>query len=288
MIFVISNPVAGNANPELLQEQLTALSAEIYTTAHAEEDVPQIVREAVANGHKIIVAAGGDGMVNDVAMGVYKTDATLGIIPMGTGNVVARELGIPLDPVAAIQLLAEGGDIRPIDLMQINERIYLSHVGCGLYTVSIENTTPENKQRFGRVAYIAKAIQQIGQAESYMFDLKIDGASHTIEGSQLMVTNMAESGIDTVSWGPTIVPDDGVLDVLVLTATTAAEFARLLGDVLRGKHEESAEIKHLHARQTIEFSNTEKLMLYGGGREIGDGAITITLLPRALPVLVPR
>lgn len=287
MIFVIINPVAGNANPDLLQELLQELSAEIRITTHADEDIVQLVRDAIASGYTTIVAAGGDGMVNDAAMGVFGTEATLGIIPMGTGNVVARELGIPLDPEKAIQLLADGGAVRPIDLMQIDKRIYLSHIGCGIYTESIESTTPESKQRFGRVAYIAKGVQQIGQAESYTFDLTIDGKAHSIEGSQLMITNMAESGIDTVSWGPTIEPDDGKLDVLILTATKAGEFVRLLGDVLRNQHEESAEITHLHAYDTIQFANQDQLVIFGGGREVSDQAITIKLLPQALSVLTP-
>lgn len=287
MMFIVFNPVAGNANPVLLQKQVGELSAELYTTLNANDDVFKVVRNAIDNGYTKIVAAGGDGLVNDVAMGVYQTSATLGIIPMGTGNVVARELGIPLDPEDAIQLLVSGGQIRPIDVMLINDRVYLSHVGCGIYTESIENTSPTDKQRFGRVAYIVKGVQQIGQAESFTFDLKIDGKEHAVVGSQLMVTNMAESGIETVSWGPTIAPDDGVLDVLVLTAETATEFIRLVGDVLRERHEDSAEIQHLHARETVEFANHDQLMLFGGGREISDGAVNITLKRLALPILVP-
>lgn len=287
MIFVVVNPVAGNADPEQLQEQLGGLSAEIHVTSHAEEDVPQLVRDAIANGYSTIVAAGGDGMVNDVAMGVYGTEATLAIIPTGTGNVVAREMGIPLDPTEAIQLLVNGGRVRPIDLMQIDDRIYLSHVGCGIYTESIENTTPENKQRFGRVAYIVQGVQQIGQAQSYTFHLVLDGEQYAVEGSQLMITNMAESGIDTVSWGTTIEPDDGVLDILIIKATKAGEFVRLVGDVLREQHEQSDAIVHLHASQSIKFANSDQLMLFGGGREISNQEITINLLPHALSILVP-
>src|SRR5262249_20958068 len=118
--FVIFNPRAGGAEPAEVWRGLTHhfgpgdAGVVVHETAR-EEDPAATARAAAGRGYDVIVAAGGDGTVSKVANGVIGTPARLGIIPLGTANVLARELGIPIDPDAACRLLAGANDTAKID-----------------------------------------------------------------------------------------------------------------------------------------------------------------------------
>lgn len=139
---------------------MAAWSAAGRTTAVVETrrrgDAERLAREAADSGIGLVLAAGGDGTVNEIVNGLVAADRqpTLGVLPLGTANVLARELGLPLDPVAAATALA-GGQARPAHLGLVNGRRFVMMAGVGFDAQVVAAVRPEAKQRFGRLAYAA-------------------------------------------------------------------------------------------------------------------------------------
>src|SRR5258706_6703522 len=125
-IFVVLNPMAGSGTAEDVRQALdrhfaaSAWQQEIYETT-GEEQIPDIVRGALGRGCDMVVAAGGDGTVSDVAEALVHTDVPLGILPVGTANVLARELGIPIGLDGACELMVGEHMATSIDAMQVGE-----------------------------------------------------------------------------------------------------------------------------------------------------------------------
>ena len=125
--YIVINPVAGLSQVETVREKIgSALQArdipcEIYETT-GKEDLRQLVRDAVQQGFKLFISAGGDGTLSAVVDGLVGTHIPLVIIPAGTWNALARALDIPLQIDEAIDLLFQEHEIRAIDVMQIGKR----------------------------------------------------------------------------------------------------------------------------------------------------------------------
>ena len=120
--------------------------------------IERIAHEAQGRGFEMVVAAGGDGTVSAVAEGLVGTETPLGIIPLGTANVLARELGIPVELEGAVRLLAGAHGVTSIDAMKVGEKHYFTQVGVGIDAMMIRDTRREDKRRFGRIAYIWTAL----------------------------------------------------------------------------------------------------------------------------------
>src|SRR5918997_5241973 len=158
-VFVVLNPVAGTSVVDEVRRALDQhfLPGETTYEVHEtlkEDAVERIAREAQGRGYEMVVAAGGDGTVSAVAEGLVGTATPLGIIPLGTANVLARELGIPVELEGAVQLLAGAHGVTSIDAMKVGQKHYFTQVGVGIDALMIRDTKREHKRRFGRIAYL--------------------------------------------------------------------------------------------------------------------------------------
>ncbi len=181
--FVILNPVAGNCTAEQVHEALERHfncadgSCSVHvTTGH--DNLAELAREAVRQGCGMVVAAGGDGTVSAVADGLVGSDVPLGIIPLGTANVLAREVGIPLGLEESCALLSGPHAILRIDAMRAAERHFFTQIGIGIDALMIRDTKREAKRRFGRVAYLWTGFVRLIGFQPRLFRLKVDGHKH--------------------------------------------------------------------------------------------------------------
>src|SRR3954467_15112005 len=135
-MFVVLNPMAGSANAAVVRQALEKhlgelIQTDIYeTTGH--EDVVAIVRAELTHSPSVVVAAGGDGTISDVAEALIGADVRLGIIPVGTANIFARELGIPLNLEDACALLDSQPNTTSIDAMKVGDQYFVLQIGIGI------------------------------------------------------------------------------------------------------------------------------------------------------------
>ena len=292
-LFAVLNPVGGSCDPARVREALEAHCArsgqgcEIYeTTGDADEDVPARVREAVASGAELVIAIGGDGTVSEAAQALAGGTTPLAVIPTGTANVFARVMGIPLELDAACALLS-GFSVRTVDGLQSGERLYVLHLGAGLSSLMIRDTDRAAKRRFGRLAYVWTAVRTLSGLQPHRFEIVVDGARHRLRAKQVFIANGGIWGIDAVRIGPDIEPDDGVIDLCILSGRTFFDFAGIGWDFFTGQHHRNRKVRYLKARRSIALDSRPGLPVQGDGEIVGRTPIEISIRPAAVPVAVP-
>ncbi|WP_129671170.1 diacylglycerol kinase family protein [Candidatus Chloroploca sp. Khr17] len=295
-IFVVLNPVAGTSDPEMVRvafEQRLGgpeRELEIYTTTGADgEDIPERVREAVVGGTDLVVAAGGDGTVATVAGALAGSKVPLGIVPIGTANVLAHVLALPLELEPALDLLAADLRIAALDGMRLGDHLGLLHISVGLTSLMQRDTSRKAKRRFGRLAYFYVATRWALGMQPQRFVLVIDGVRHRVSASQVLVANGGEMGQAPFSWGTDIVPDDGVIDVCLITARTLRDYLKVGWATMTGRQRASQQMRYFKARQSVAInikSKRSRMPVQLDGDLVGTTPIQITVEPRTVRCVV--
>ncbi len=163
----------------------------MHTTEQAGQAREMAARFA-AQGEPVVIAAGGDGTLNEVADGLAGSNTIMGILPAGTMNVFARELGIPLDSLASALEVIERGFVREVDLFAANQFPFVQMAGVGFDAMVIEETTWKSKKLLGPLAYLLAAVRVLGEKPPKMEVTLADGRRE--EGVAVLVGNGALYG----------------------------------------------------------------------------------------------
>ncbi len=286
-LFVVVNAKAGSSAPEQVRQQLIggwtreSTDLEIHETSEG-EDILEVVRLAVARGFDTIVAAGGDGTVSAVANGVLGSPACLGIIPLGTANVLARELNVPLELPEACALLTGPHEVASIDAMRVDDKHYFTQIGIGVDAMMIRDTPTEHKKRLGVAAYVWTATLRLIGFQAHRFSISADGHRARPRALQVLLANSGTLGASELRWGPDVRVDDGRIDVCILRAQTLLDFLSLGWSVLWGRHKEDHHIRYMTAHRTVAVSTDRPLPVQGDGEVIGETPLEVHMVPGAL------
>lgn len=293
--FVVLNPVAGHSRervPSLLERHFAEMNwaCELYETT-GEECVADVVRAALKRklgAVDLVVAAGGDGTVSGVAGGLVGAPVPMGIIPVGTGNALARELNIPLNVKAALNLLTGEHALAELDAMQVEERFFVLNVSVGLSSLMIHHTAREDKRRFGRVAYVWTGLMRLFGYQPHRFDVSVDGERTRWRAVEVMIANSGAIGDPSLRWSPQVKLNDGRIDVCIVRAKSALDYLRLTWAVLLGRQRRAPHLQHLIAERDVAVSTDSHLPVQGDGDFIGWPPVEMAVVPGAVQVIVPR
>ena len=291
-VFVVVNAKSGNSSPEEVRKAWKAHQAEgsgeyrIHEPGEG-EDILAIVRGAVAQGFDTVVAAGGDGTVSVVANGLIGSGARLGIIPLGTANVLARELGIPLALEDACALLNGPNTTTSIDAMKVKGTHYFTQIGIGVDAFMIRDTTVKHKRWLGNGAYIWTAATRFIGFRTHRFSIAADDRRARPRALQVVLANSGSLGTSGLRWGPDVRVNDGQIDVCILRAQTLLNFLSAGWSVIRGRHREDRNIQLLTARRAVAIHADRPLPVQGDGELIGETPLEVQVVPRAMRVIVP-
>jgi len=177
-VLVIYNPVAGTRQRRQFGATLRHLTMAGCTVAVRETGAVgaagTLARAALDQDHDVIVAAGGDGTINEIINAVAGTSAVLGLIPLGTANVLAAEIGLPNDPRGIAEVIAHGRP-RPIYLGTVGTRRFTMMASFGFDAQAVDRVSLPLKRRLGKLAYIASATGTWLRHRHVRFTLEIDG-----------------------------------------------------------------------------------------------------------------
>lgn len=282
-ILVILNPSARGEKARLLKDNLESLSnhASIRLTS-GPHDASRMARQAVEEGFGTIVAAGGDGTINEIINGLAGSPTRLGILPLGTVNVLARELGLPLDFESAWNVILNGSS-RSIDLATVNDTWFVQMAGIGLDAQTIKETTREFKKLFGPMSYVFNATR-IAHQKAPKIILEFDDGS-TAEGSFCLIGNGRFYG-GSFPFFEIARNDDGLLDVCLFEKQSLMDvtryFTRILSRTL-------GSCRDVHYRQVRSLKATapETVHTEVDGEFHSSLPATFTCHPHALNVIVP-
>ena len=150
----------------------------LFATNHAGE-ARELAERFAAEGEPVVIAAGGDGTLNEVVRGLAGTSTVLGVLPAGTMNVFAREMGIPFDSLERAFGVIEAGFVRKVDLFEANGAPFVQMAGVGFDAQVIEETSWESKKMLGPLAYLLAAVKVLGEKPPEMEILCGDGRRET-------------------------------------------------------------------------------------------------------------
>ena len=251
---------------------------------------PGQTARALEQGATTVLAWGGDGTVMGVASALVGSAVSLGVVPGGTGNLLARNLGIPLDARAALEV-ALTGEERRIDLLDVylggGERD-LSAVMCGMgWDADMMGAPEELKKRVGWVAYAVEGARHLAKPPMRL-RLSVDGQPEQhLYGRTVLVANvgMLVAGLNLI---PEAQADDGLLDVLVVDPSSPLDWARTAAGIVRGQGaEDDPSRTHLRGRRVV-VSTRHARGRQVDGDPVSDGhGFRVTLLEKALSVRVP-
>jgi diacylglycerol kinase (ATP) len=292
-IFVVLNPAAGRVNTDALRKSLiqrlesAGIGYRIYSLSGG-DNLKTVVQEAVEKGASLVVAAGGDGTVSGVADGLANSSVPLAVVPTGTGNVVAREFGIPLKQDQALQVIISSKKVRPIDLMQVGERYYLLNIGIGISSLTMRSTRREFKRRFGVLAYLWVGLKQLLGFQPTRFRIKIDGHSLSVRASEIMITNLSLFGMEPFHWDTDIEPDDGKLDLCIVRARNLIDYIRVGWGMLPGQRDHRNHLNCLTIERSLSLQSNPNLPVQADGEIIGPTPLELKIKAQALRILVPE
>jgi diacylglycerol kinase (ATP) len=292
--YVVLNPVAGVSEPRTVRERIeTALQTheipyEVYeTTGSQDEDIKQLVRDAVRRGFQLFISAGGDGTLSNVIDGLVGSDIPLIIIPTGTWNALARALDIPLQVDQAIDLLFQPHQVQTIDAMEVDQNYFVLSVSAGIGAMAMRDVEREDKRRLGKLADLRKAVAELLELRSFQFEVKIDGMLTRFRASELMVANTSILGLKALRLDPSIRMDDGKLNVCRIYANTVTEYLKLGLSMLRADQERSWNVLCVEALKEVEIRSRERLPVQGDGELIGQLPVRVKLRPQAIKIVTP-
>jgi YegS/Rv2252/BmrU family lipid kinase len=292
-VYVILNPVAGLTDPNVARQTITSFceqqewKCEIHETKK-DEDLRKLVRQELRSGYDTIIAAGGDGTVSAVVSGMANSGIPMGILPAGTGNALARDLGIPLAMEEALALLGGEPYVRTLDGMKIVDDYYVLNASVGVSSQIMKNTGREEKRRFGMFAYLWRAVGLIFRSDMHRFELKMGERKYTFDASEVMITNTKFLGMQPQLNGVEIDPNDGHLDLFIVRARHFRDFLNVLFRFVRSKDpNEDRNLRYLAIADAVEIRSRFPLPVQADGEVVGNTPVEVKMIPNMLKVYVP-
>jgi diacylglycerol kinase (ATP) len=283
---VILNPAAGHPDAlQQLQERVESLArgCPIRVTSQPGE-AETLARAAVAQGFRRIVAAGGDGTVNQVANGLAGSNAALGLLPLGTVNVFAMELGLPAHNLERCWEIIEAGNTRLIDLPAANGKHFVQLAGVGLDAQVVKETSLALKRSFGPLSYLISAAQVAAREPPKLF---IESENTFAgEGSFVLIGNGRLYGGPFPFFKHAAI-DDGLLDVIVFKRLGYLEIVKYLADVLFRPAIRVPEIEYFQARR-LRVVSEQEVPVELDGELAGNCPVEFQIQQRALRVFAPQ
>lgn len=270
---IIYNPTSGR---EAFKKELPAVLEKLEVagyeaSAHAttcEGDAIQAAQLAVERGHDLVIAAGGDGTINEVINGLAEREnrPKLGIIPVGTTNDFARALHIPRDIQKAVDVIVAGQSMY-LDIGKVNDHYFMNIAGGGKLTELTYEVPSKLKTMLGQLAYYMKGIEMLPSLKPSRAKIEYDGNVIDEDIMLFLISNT-----NSVGGFEKLAPDadmqDGYFDLIILRKTNLAEFIRIATLALRGAHLEDSHVIYVKAKH-IKVTTDEKMQLnidgeYGG------------------------
>lgn len=287
---LIVNPIAGQSSPDL------RLFNRVFHEGGYDWDISitnrfgdgaRLTKEAVHQGASKVVVFGGDGTVMDCASGLKNSGVPLAIIPGGTGNVLARDLGIPFDMLSACILAADPhSGVRTIDLGEVNGQVFVLRLGAGLEAEITRMADRDLKDRIGMLAYITATIQVLGQAAVSHYEIEMDGKYFELDGLACMIANAGSLGLPGLTFSPVVRIDDGLFDVIVIRKADLGELASLAANFMGTSAFNVQTIPRWQCREIRLWAHPPQA-IQADGEELGLTPIRAKVCPGALKVIAP-
>lgn len=242
--LLVINPSSGGEKAQSYKEQVinkltSSFDDVVVKQTQKAGDATQFTREAAQAGIHSVFVMGGDGTVNEGICGIAEQEVRpyFGFFPLGTVNDLARALDIPLDPQEAIDAF-DVNRYRPLDIGKVNDTYFMNVIAIGTIPQAINDVDPEEKTKFGKLAYFMNGFKHLMEHQSYSFHLTLDGEQKEITSSTLLIglTNSI-GGFEHLL--PNASVDDGLLHLIYTKDENMLDTLKALPNLVTGVTEGS-------------------------------------------------
>ncbi|MDR2473758.1 MAG: diacylglycerol kinase family lipid kinase [Tannerella sp.] len=283
-ICAVINPVSGVGSKDKIREMLVSrgVEVEILTTEYAGH-ASVLTRKAVDEGVQCVIAVGGDGTVNEVACSLLNTDVTLGIIPKGSGNGLARELCIPFDVRKALDVIFDA-HITVIDACKANEHPFFCTCGLG-FDATVSEVFAKAKRR-GSLTYLKNIVTEYLNYKPAVYELSIGNQTIREKAFLIACANASQYG-NNAYIAPHADICDGQMDVIMLAPFTYFDVGPLAFQLFTKTINLNSKIKTFCTSEAIITREHEGFMHIDGEPVSAGREIIVSIIPKALKVATP-
>jgi YegS/Rv2252/BmrU family lipid kinase len=294
MLHVIINPVSG-ARGRSVGEVRAALARRLIDSRSLEARVHvseypghaiELTHRSLADGASLVCAWGGDGTVNEVARVLAYTETPLGIIPEGSGNGFARELGLYLSPAKALDVALYGRE-RVIDAGQMGDRLFFNLAGIGLDARIATLFNQRAPQRRGFLRYVWLGWQQLVTYEAACYSIELEHERLEMRAIMLVTANLRQYG-NGAYIAPNADAEDGRLDLVIVGARSVGRAFLLTPRLFTRSLNQAPNVLTKQITRVLISSGTPLVCHADGEPFEGGSELTVMVRPRALKVRVPH
>ncbi|MFA5276609.1 MAG: diacylglycerol kinase family protein [Candidatus Omnitrophota bacterium] len=292
VIHIIINPAAGMGKSILPIINTSMKEAGIKWEAlitHQPQDAARFAKASVKEKIDALAVYGGDGTLTETISGLIGTGIPLVILPGGSANIMANELGIPADLREACLLLSQKPLVtKTIDVGHFANRYFIVRISLGLEANAVKGAERRSKNRMGIFAYFFSAVEALKKTGATTYYLKIDGQEHKIKGLSCFITNTGNLGFSNITMDKDIDASDGLLDVIVIRKANLGLLKLMAVALFRRQRPENFKlVEHWQGKNIHVFSNP-KQMIQSDGEILEKGPLHIKIIPGAIKVLIPK
>lgn len=287
-VLLIINPISGTLNKEGLERFVRTHLHDLGWTVDVaytkgKGDATCLAQGAVARGLDGVIAAGGDGTVNETASALRNTHMPLGIIPMGSGNGLARHLGIPLDPRQAIDVILKG-NTSDCDFGTVNSHPFFCTFGVGFDAAVSEKFAAQHRR--GRITYIRSVLSEYIKYKPEVYTISANGKILTEEAFLIAVCNASQYG-NNAYIAPSASITDGLLDITIVHAGSPLDMAFVGTDLFTGEINSNMMIHSFRAPAAVIYRSGEGPAHLDGEPIKLDDVMSVKCHAGALRLFVP-
>jgi YegS/Rv2252/BmrU family lipid kinase len=285
-IHVVINPAAGKDEPILNTINDVFHQHDIdwgVSVTRKFGDATEFARQAAEDGFDIVAGYGGDGTQHEIANGIIGTGALMGVLPGGTGNGFANELGTPTKLRPALELLCTGYQVRHVDVVQANDGYFIQRLYVGIEPE--EQTSRESKDKYGTFAYAIDSFHRAQHQKEVKYKVIIDGEQHDEMAMKLYVVNAAKAGTGISITGNISKIDDGLVDIFTLTGKNLSSLAGAADRMLNLDTKNARD--WMRQGKEVFIDTDPDQPVWTDGEYTGRTPVSLKVLPAALPVIVP-
>ncbi|MFP5354417.1 MAG: diacylglycerol/lipid kinase family protein [Gemmatimonadota bacterium] len=260
------------------------VACDVHTTTHAGH-AEQLAR-ALGAQYDAVFTLGGDGTVMEVLHALQGSDTPVGVLPAGTGNLVARALRIPMSIPKAVAALVAADAVR-IDLGRLDDgRVFAFAAGVGIDVTMVQRTSARAKRRFGVLAYVVSGTRAALAMDTFALRVTVDGVPHDFRATAALVANFGSVLGGLIRLGPDIRENDGMLDLCVFSPASVPDALRLGWRLLRHDFGTDPSMHFLRGR-TLQLETSPRRATQADGELLGGSTLHVTVAPGAARLLVP-
>jgi YegS/Rv2252/BmrU family lipid kinase len=268
--------------------QKSGIDFEIVNVPLPPAEIRNIIKQGQQHGLDLVVAAGGDGTVSMVGSSLINSTLLMGILPIGTGNLLAKELKIPMRFEKALETItSDKSELFTIDTFGLSDQFFLMNLSVGLSSTIMDETASDEKQRLGFFAYFMHFIKLLFRIKMDRFTIEYDGHLITKSASEVIIANSRLLAAELFEWPDYVTLNDGKLDLFIIRAANLRDVIHFVASVFTKYRIKYPIVDYYPFEDYCQIETKEPKKAQADGDTIGETPIRVKVMPQSLKIIVP-